>query len=403
MSWDIFKQNILNVANNPNGIPDIDTVARAYALEYDAAIKRGHDTINNISVKQGNIDLMQSLFKSALLQGQSSTVPFDLVGEMGKGVLGYWQGATLNEFPIPIIPAAGSVVNVSTTSAFCTNSGKWLPAVSVAAAVDGGNPYDKLDWSKIKGLDKNDPDVQRIINPNKNVAAETIFEEAIAAEDYQFVAAADGQLNTIKDEIINKALREQGLVENTVNEKDLKSGYNSLDELLRKASAWARKLNKNPRVKYENLIQGYNSLVHGLCPQGAQSVIAALTGIGELGSLHGHADWFSFKRPGTYYDGGGYPSFAAPIGGKVYYNDKVHIDSSYTLNPAKWQVGDIVVMGYTGGMPYGHIQVWTGFKWMSDFTQNRIQPNHVDDSTIALWRLNENGKNAVAQNKNKSV
>jgi hypothetical protein len=40
---------------------------------------------------------------------------------------------------------------------------------------------------------------------------------------------------------------------------------------------------------------------------------------------------------------------------------------------------------------------------MSDFTQNRIQPNHVDESTTALWRLNENGKNAVRQSKNKSV
>jgi hypothetical protein len=401
MSWDIFKQNILNIANNPNGIPDIDTVARAYALEYDAAIKRGHDILNNISVKKGNVDVMQSLFKSALLQGQSSTVPFDLVGEMGKGVLEYWQGAILNEFPQPIIPAVGSTLNIATTSAICNNSGKWLPPVVVAGAA-GGNPYDKLDWSKIKGLDKNDPDVQRLIHPELDInkALETIVEEPIAQEDYQFAAAADGQLNTIKSEIISKALREQGIVENIVNDKDLKSGYNNLDELLRKAGAWARKLGKDSRVKYEHLIMGYTPGIHGLCPQGAQSVIVALTGVQGLGTITGHADWFSFKRPGT---DGGNASFAIPIGGKVYYNDKVRIDSSYTLNPAKWQVGDVVVMGYTGGKRYGHIQVWTGFKWMSDFTQNIIQSNHVDDSTIALWRLNENGKNAVAQNKNKSV
>jgi len=60
-------------------------------------------------------------------------------------------------------------------------------------------------------------------------------------------------------------------------------------------------------------------------------------------------------------------------------------------------------MGYVDGKPYGHIQVWTGFKWVSDFTQNRIQSNGVDNSTIALWRLNQNGINAVESTKNKNA
>jgi len=45
----------------------------------------------------------------------------------------------------------------------------------------------------------------------------------------------------------------------------------------------------------------------------------------------------------------------------------------------------------------------TGFKWVSDFTQNRIQSNGVDNSTIALWRLNQNGVNAVESTKNKNA
>ena len=56
-------------------------------------------------------------------------------------------------------------------------------------------------------------------------------------------------------------------------------------------------------------------------------------------------------------------------------------------------------MGYTGGKPYGHIQVWTGWNWVSDFTQRGIQKNHVDADSIALWRLNQNGKTAIQSQK----
>lgn len=131
MSWQIFKQNILRLANNPESIKDIDTVAKAYALEYDAAMKRGRDVMHGVSVKRGNVELMEQLFKAAFIKGQSSTGPYDLVGEMGKGVLAYWQGAELNNFPIPLIPSPGATVNVSVTSNVVTNPGTWAPVVSV--------------------------------------------------------------------------------------------------------------------------------------------------------------------------------------------------------------------------------------------------------------------------------
>jgi hypothetical protein len=91
MSWEIFKQNIVRISNRPGSIPDIDTVARAYAVEYDAAIKRGFDTLNNITLQQGDVATMEKLFKIALQNGLSSTGPYDLVGEMGKGVIAYWS------------------------------------------------------------------------------------------------------------------------------------------------------------------------------------------------------------------------------------------------------------------------------------------------------------------------
>jgi hypothetical protein len=131
MSWEIFKNNILAKANNPESIKDIDTVAKLYATEYDACMKRGGDTINRVALKKGNIEIMEQLFKAALQKGLSSTTPYDLVGEMGKGVLAYWQGAILNEFPFPLIPSPGAISNIGVTSNIVTTPGTWTPAITI--------------------------------------------------------------------------------------------------------------------------------------------------------------------------------------------------------------------------------------------------------------------------------
>ena len=276
--------------------------------------------------------------------------------------------------------------------------------------------YSKIDWSKTD-LKEDDPEVQQIINPS----IPAIEEESIGyvqevrnnpsaysdanLEEESFTAAS--QVNNVKAEKLNQVLIEQGIVKTPAAE-DIKTGYKNLDELLQKAGQWARTLGKNERVKYQNLKSGYVKGVHGLCPQGTQAVVAALTGIKGLGTISGNADWFSFKNPST---GGGRSSFAISIGGKSYYNDKIKINvpknssgtpdfsKSYIGDSSQWQVGDIIVMGYTGGKPYGHIQVWTGWNWVSDFTQRGIQKNHVDADSIALWRLNQNGKTAIQSQK----
>jgi len=158
----------------------------------------------------------------------------------------------------------------------------------------------------------------------------------------------------------------------------------SFDELLKLAGKCARALGKNPRVKYENLRQGYISGVHGLCPQGTQAVLYALTGVKGLGMLPGNADFFTFKY------GGGKTNFPSE-----YFNDKIKVDISYWNDKTRWQIGDVIAVGYTGGKLYGHIQVWTGVNWMSDFKQNGLQRSHVDWDTAALWRLNSKGVAAV--------
>jgi len=395
MSWQIFKQNVLRVMNSPQSINDIDLVAKTFATEYDAAVRRGGDTVNLVALKTGNIQIMEQLFKAALQKGLSSTQPYDLVGEMGQGVLSYWTGATLNEFPIPIVPAIGSVQNIGVVSNVVTTPGVWTPAITIPPNLSFLEVYDRLDWSKIP-LDKNSEEVQAIINPDVNNINQQILNDVDVGNDIQLGSARVSQLNNVVAEIIDNAIYEQGLVAIDDTDTSLQSGYKSLDELLRIAGKLSPKLGKNPRVRYENLRSNYIKGVHGLCPQGTQCVVAALTGVTGLGRISGNADWFSFKEPST---GGGRSSFNIPIGGQVYYNNKVRVGNEYINNPKQWQVGDIIVNGYLGGKPYGHIQVWTGFKWVSDFTQNRIQLNKVDFTSIALWRLNDNGKAAVQSQK----
>lgn len=133
MSWQLFKQNILAVANRPDGIPDIDTIARLYADEYDAAIKRGGDLLHGIPLQSGNKLLMEQMFKLALQKGLSSTGPYDLVGEMGEGVKAYWVGAQMQRFgtrpgqPLPIVPPVPKVTIIETN--IVTNNGVWIPPI----------------------------------------------------------------------------------------------------------------------------------------------------------------------------------------------------------------------------------------------------------------------------------
>ena len=191
MSWEIFKQNILRLANNPETIKDIDIVAKTFAIEYDSAVKRGGDTLHKVGVKKGNIEAMEALFKAALLKGLSSTTPYDLVGEMGKGVLAYWSGAVLNEFPIPIIPAVGSVSNVSVTSNTVSNPGVWQPPILIVSGpiVDTAEPSTEELLAKI-------PDDNNTVEGAKEVVSETGVEVLTdGGED------GGDQIEAVKDEL----------------------------------------------------------------------------------------------------------------------------------------------------------------------------------------------------------
>jgi hypothetical protein len=106
---------------------NINEVATIWAEEYDACVKRGKDFINFESVQTGNLELMKTLFRVALLKGLTTPpgVDFSLVNEFGNGVKAYWVGAQMRPFPIPLIPAPGSIQNIAVNSNVVINVGTW--------------------------------------------------------------------------------------------------------------------------------------------------------------------------------------------------------------------------------------------------------------------------------------
>jgi hypothetical protein len=144
MSWQQFKDNVLKQVSE--GVADTDTVASIYATEYDSAIKRGYDKINKISIETGNVATMKQLFKSALEKGLQSTEPYDLIGEMGKGVQAYWSGAIMKTGPaIPITLPPTATANLKAVTNIVTNIGQWT------AAVDTGGGF-KLSPNEVKEI-----------------------------------------------------------------------------------------------------------------------------------------------------------------------------------------------------------------------------------------------------------
>jgi len=130
MSWSTFKSNILN--QTEGGMDNINDVASIWAREYNSAILRGFDVVHKIPIQIGNTALLEQLILIALQRGGvSNSSSFSLVSEMGKGVIAYWTGATMKLAPIPIIPAPGSIQNVSTTSNVVLSPGTWPPAPPV--------------------------------------------------------------------------------------------------------------------------------------------------------------------------------------------------------------------------------------------------------------------------------
>ena len=226
MSWEIFKQNILRVSDNPESINSTDMIADLYAKEYDAAIKRGFDTTHKVTLKKGNVELMRKLFKLALDKGVTQTGDYDLVGAMGDGVLAYWAGAVMNEIPVPTIPATGATSNIAVTSNLVVSNGVWRKAVS-----GGGDfmddPGDDMPAIEFAAVEEYEIDNGVIEVPDAIPEVTEVLDESVGENiDYDSIAESI-DIPTFTDEVIDSVTEvdadiieeEFTLVEQTEEEK----------------------------------------------------------------------------------------------------------------------------------------------------------------------------------------
>ena len=180
MSWELFRKNILNIVLKPENIGNTDIIAKAYAREYDLAVKRGGDIINKVPLQKGNVVAMEAYIKKALDNGLNYNEKYDLVGEMGKGVIAYWSpkpaplmlnqnpnqpppgSITMNLFPIPLVTieqlTTGVTGNIVVYSNIVTNPGKWIKPLA-AININNNQPKNNAgtggSGSTAPPLDKN--------------------------------------------------------------------------------------------------------------------------------------------------------------------------------------------------------------------------------------------------------
>ena len=128
MSWAIFKRNMSQFMSNPDAVKSADDLAKILAREYEEALKRGYDQLNFISISGGNVDLLERSFSATLRSGNFKRNQYDVILELGKAIVSYWGTVQFNQFPPPIIPAPGSVFNISIQTSVVLSPGIWTPS-----------------------------------------------------------------------------------------------------------------------------------------------------------------------------------------------------------------------------------------------------------------------------------
>lgn len=125
MSFAIFKQNMLSYMQNQGGINSYRDFAKKFVTEYDLAVRRGFQTINNIPLSVDNKVSMEQLANLACSTSLTKKGPdqHTFIDDLGKAVIGYWTGASLITGVPPIIPAIGSFLNITSVYATVTKPG----------------------------------------------------------------------------------------------------------------------------------------------------------------------------------------------------------------------------------------------------------------------------------------
>lgn len=126
MSLQTFKDNMVRYMQRPEGVDSLESFAKKLTIEYDIAIKKGFQTLNQTKLISGNTELCEKLITLALKANLAKTSgQSTIISEIGRGFVGYWSGATMSTFPIPIIPATGALYNILATSSLVLSPGTW--------------------------------------------------------------------------------------------------------------------------------------------------------------------------------------------------------------------------------------------------------------------------------------
>lgn len=129
MSWSTFKGTMLPAMQSLTFGRSSAGFAKSFALAYDTAIKLGGKTlVTNIPLMRGNASVMEATLVS-LMSTTSLSKTTTLLDVVGPAVISYWTGAMLLPIP-PLIPAPGTIANISVTNAPVLNPGTWtsIPA-----------------------------------------------------------------------------------------------------------------------------------------------------------------------------------------------------------------------------------------------------------------------------------
>ena len=129
MSWNNFKSIMNAYMSNPNGVKSKEDFAKQFTRAYDSAMITGSVVTRSfggfpLPIQKGNKELMETMVVLACSIALTKKDRHTFIKDLGKAVLGYWGGATLQLMP-PQIPAVGAFQNIASVSAVVSNAGTW--------------------------------------------------------------------------------------------------------------------------------------------------------------------------------------------------------------------------------------------------------------------------------------
>lgn len=124
MSWNIFKERMVQFGRNQRSV-DEGEYAEKLVSEYDQCIKRGFDLVNQIPLQEGNLQPFEDSVKSIFQSQSLNSNQLQLIRLLGNAVTIYWTGGVMASYPVPIIPAPGSLSNIAVISNNVLSPGTW--------------------------------------------------------------------------------------------------------------------------------------------------------------------------------------------------------------------------------------------------------------------------------------